>query len=153
MKQNAFLTIAIGLLLGILGVIAYKVSPDLRNEADVMLPVSTCQPDLQTCVVTLPDGRPLGFSVGPHPIKALQNLQLDVNVGGIGIQNVEVDFNGADMDMGYNRVKLSGTPPRFSGRAMLPVCVTGTMKWNATVLLSAGSQRIAVPFQFTVAGP
>jgi hypothetical protein len=37
---------------------------------------------------------------------------------------------------------------RYSGRTTLPVCVTGRMIWQATVLADIGSRRVAVPFRF-----
>ena len=40
----------------------------------------------------------------------------------------------------------------YVGQAMLPVCVTGTMSWTATMYLTRKGQRIALPFQFVVSG-
>jgi hypothetical protein len=62
---------------------------------------------------------------------------------------VPVDFAGVSMNMGFNRPALAQAGPgRFAGQAVLPVCVTGRMTWQATVLIDAGSRRIAVPFRF-----
>jgi hypothetical protein len=62
---------------------------------------------------------------------------------------VEIDFAGVDMDMGYNRPLLQeATDGVFKGEATLPVCVTGRMTWQATVLVEIGRTRIAVPFRF-----
>ena len=36
----------------------------------------------------------------------------------------------------------------FAGDATLPVCITGGMVWQATVLIERGRERIAVPFLF-----
>jgi hypothetical protein len=53
------------------------------------------------------------------------------------------------MNMGFNRPALAPAGPgRFAGQATLPVCVTGRMTWQATVLVEAGRTRIAVPFRF-----
>jgi hypothetical protein len=35
-----------------------------------------------------------------------------------------------------------------AAEVMLPVCITGQMDWQATVLIEAGSRRIAIPFKF-----
>jgi len=152
MKKNLFPIIVTGLLVAILGVVGYKLSPMRGQMADVTLPLSTCSPDLQACTATLPDGRRLDFSIEPRPIKALQPMHLEVTVQGAGVQSVDVDFNGTEMDMGYNRIKLTEGQHGFSGQTMLPVCVTGTMTWTATVLLTTPTQRIAIPFHFVVAG-
>lgn len=53
------------------------------------------------------------------------------------------------MNMGYNRPALAAAAPgMFVGSASLPVCVTGSMAWQATVLLETDRARIAVPFRF-----
>ena len=152
MKKNVFPIVVIGLLVAILGVIGYKLSPMRNQNADVTLQASSCSPALQPCTMTLPNGRTLDFSVEPRPVKPLQPLLLKVIAEGAEAQSVEVDFNGTDMDMGYKRVSLTRDQHGFSGKAMLPVCVTGTMTWTATVLLTTPTQRIAVPFHFVVAG-
>jgi hypothetical protein len=60
-----------------------------------------------------------------------------------------VDFAGVSMNMGFNRPALvPAGPGQFTGQATLPVCVTGRMTWQATVLVEAGRTRIAVPFRF-----
>lgn len=152
MKTKILPGIALGVLLAILGVVGYKLSPLQNQSADITLQAATCSPESPACSATLPDGRRLEFSVGPRPLRPLQSLQLNVVVDGSDLQTVEVDFKGTDMDMGYNRVKLIKGRQGFSGQAMLPVCVTGTMAWTATVLLAMPAQRIAIPFHFVVAG-
>ena len=152
MNKNVFPIVVIGLLVAILAVVGYKLSPMRSKNADVTLPVSSCNPALQPCKSTLPDGRTLDFSIEPRPVKPLQPLQLKVIAEGTEAKRIDIDFNGTDMDMGYNRVSLTRDQQGFSGQAMLPVCVTGTMTWTATVLLTTPTQRIAVPFNFVVAG-
>ena len=152
MKKSVFPIVVIGLLLAILGVVGYKLSPMRNQNADVTLPFVSCSPVLQPCTMMLPNGHTLDFSIEPRPVKPLQPLLLKVTAEGAEVRSVDVDFNGTDMDMGYNRVSLTRDQQGFSGQAMLPVCVTGTMTWTATVLLTTPTQRIAVPFNFVVAG-
>ena len=152
MSKNVFPIVVIGLLVAILAVVGYKLSPMRNQNADVTLPVASCSPAFQPCTMTLPNGRTLDFSIEPRPVKPLQPLLLKVTAEGTEAQSVDVDFNGTDMDMGYNRVSLTRDQHGFSGKAMLPVCVTGTMTWTATVLLTTPTQRIAVPFHFVIAG-
>ena len=147
-----FPIIVTGLLAAILGVVGYKLSLRQDQMADITLPVSTCSPELQACSVALPDGRQLDFSIEPRLIKALQPMHLKVAIEGAEVESVDVDFNGAEMDMGYNRTRLAKGQQGFSGQAMLPVCVTGTMIWTATVLLGTPKQRVAIPFHFSVTG-
>lgn len=152
MKNKALPGVAIGLLIVILGVIGFKLSPQLRNAAVVTLPISTCSPAQDTCSTTLPDGSRLDFSMEPRPIRPLQPLRLIVGISESSPAKVEIDFNGAAMEMGYNRSVLQGSDGHFSGQAMLPVCVTGKMQWLATVLLTQKDRKIAIPFHFELAG-
>ena len=52
--------------------------------------------------------------------------------------------------MGLNRPELVARGDGlFSGEATLPVCITGAMDWQATVLIENGSERIAIPYRFS----
>ena len=80
-----------------------------------------------------------------HVTKALQSVA--------GVSRVEVDFAGIDMNMGLNRIELvSGVPGLHAGEATLPVCITGQMDWQVTVLIETGSERIAIPYRFASGG-
>jgi len=62
---------------------------------------------------------------------------------------VEVDFAGTAMNMGFNRPQLKRLASgRYEGQTTLPVCVSGAMEWQATVIVTAGDKVIAVPFRF-----
>lgn len=151
MTKNLLLDAAILLCLAILGIIGYQMAPLLSPKADLALPLSTCRLDRQVCTATLPDGGQLEFSIEPRPIPALKPLQLQVTVTGSEVLGVEVDLAGTEMKMGYNRPQLArqaGNGSRFLALASLPVCITGRMEWDATVLVNTGNALIAVPFRF-----
>ena len=151
MTQNLLLDIAILLTLAVLGVVAYKLAPLLQPKTDIVLPLSSCNLNQQACVATLPDGSQMEFSIEPRPIPALRPLQLQASFRGGAVRRVEVDLAGTDMKMGYNRPLLEAhgdDGSRFSGPASLPVCITGSMEWEATVLVDNGKALIAVPFRF-----
>ena len=87
----------------------------------------------------------------PRPIPVIEPIQVEVTLEGVDANRVSVDFAGVSMNMGLNRQQLEKQAAgRFVGRATLPVCITGTMIWEATVLVEAGRKRIAVPFRFEV---
>ncbi|MBE2258848.1 MAG: hypothetical protein IAE88_08315 [Rhodobacteraceae bacterium] len=154
MTRKLLLDTAILLALASLGVVGYKLAPLLNPETDITLPLSSCDLNRQLCTATLPDGAQLDFSIEPRPVPPLKPLRLQVSVSGGGARSVAVDFAGTDMKMGYNRPLLAAQPGdrgRFAGQASLPVCITGTMEWDATVLVDTGKALVAVPFRF-VAG-
>lgn len=152
MRGNPTIIAVIALALGCVLVVGYKLSSRMRPAAATTLPMSSCDLSVSECSAPLPHGGSLTLSVEPRPIRPLQNLSIAVRLSGQSAEKVEVDFDGAEMSMGYNRPVLSANGDHFSGQTVLPVCVTGTMKWKATVLVSKGHQRLAAPFQFEIAG-
>lgn len=119
-------------------------------RADVPLPlVADCRLDRQICSVALPEGGRLEVSLEPRPVSSLAPIRVSVSVAGLQVGRVEVDFQGVDMNMGLQRMPLQAAGPgRFSGEATLPVCATGQMLWQATVLIESGRKNISVPFRF-----
>ena len=76
-------------------------------------------------------------------------FEVQVVTTGLSPSRVEVDFAGVDMNMGMNRPQLvDRSKGNYTAEVTLPVCITGQMDWQATVLVEAGSERIAVPFRF-----
>ena len=161
MSKKLLLDLAILLALAILGVLGYKLAPLFNPKTDVSLPLSLCNLSQQACAATLPDGGQLEFSIEPRPIPALKPLKLQLTLHGSEVHKVEVDFAGTDMKMGYNRPALVSETPamaqnrpnaRFVGQAVLPICISGTMDYDATLLLETGKEWVAVPFRFSVTG-
>ena len=150
MNPRRTIGFVIALALACLLVAGYKWSAAWRATRATTLPVPACTPGERDCRVALPDGGHLTLSITPRPILSLQTLNLSVAFSDGRADLVEIDFDGADMSMGYNRPRLAGQGDRFSGTTILPVCITGTMTWKATVLVTVSGKRIAAPFLFEV---
>ncbi len=140
------------LALILIGVAGYKLSPLLMPKADVIAsPDPGCNLQLTSCGAALPGGGRVTFSLMPRPIAVAAPLEMVVELAGRPADQVAVDFAGVDMNMGLNRTTLTpGGDSRFTGQSSLPVCVTGRMSWQATVLVETGQTRIAIPFHFDV---
>jgi len=136
----------------LIGVIGYKLSPLLLPKVDVTIsPDSGCDLHRSACTASLPQGGKLKFTLMPRPIPVMSPFEMAVELEGAGAaaDKVVVDFAGVDMSMGFNRPNLQAVGAgRFTGQAILPVCVTGRMTWQATVLIESGRTRTAVPFHF-----
>jgi hypothetical protein len=77
-------------------------------------------------------------------------IEVRVTTSGFAPGRVEVDFAGIEMNMGLNRPELAARGGgRFAGQVTLPVCITGAMDWQATVLIETGGARIAIPYRFS----
>lgn len=143
---------AIGILLiALVMVVGYKLSPLLLPKADVTVhPDPACDLQHQACAVNLPAGGRVELDMGGRPIPMVKPFELQVATSGVVPVRVEVDFTGLNMNMGFNRPELAARGEgRYAGEATLPVCITGQMDWQATVLIETGGERIAIPFTFS----
>ncbi len=139
--------------IAVLGFIGYRFAPMLTPKSDVTLPMSSCDLNRTPCAIDLPGGGQVEFAIDPRPIPALKPLRLLAVARDVEVRRIEVDFNGVDMKMGYNRPQLENVGDgRFSGQANLPVCITGTMLWDATLLIETGRAVVAAPFRFETSG-
>lgn len=138
------------LLIALVVVVGYKLSPLLMPKADLVVqPDAACDLHRQACAANLPDGGRVELSTSLRPIPMVTPFQVEVRLQGVHAAQVEVDFAGIDMNMGLNRVTLKAQGDgRYVAEASLPVCVTGAMDWQATVLVETGARRIAIPYRF-----
>lgn len=141
------------LLIALVVVVGYKLSPILLPKADVSVtPEPACDLHRTACGASLPGGGRLQLAITPRPIPMVKPLRVEVRLEGVDASHVEIDFAGVDMNMGLNRQVLSKQADgSFAGEATLPVCVTGWMDWQATVIAETAGQRVAVPFRFASA--
>lgn len=109
----------------------------------------TCSLSGGSCVMSLPDGGRLELTLGPRPIRLLSPLHLEIRVSGSEVRALEVDFSGVSVPMAFNRAYLVPAGDGVYGaQASLPICTTGRMVWQATVLLQHGNRQLLAPFRF-----
>ena len=150
-RKNA-ITVILLLLVAIVGVVGYKLSQQQKAHAGTLLPVSACNPARDDCTVTLPKGGEVTLSFSPRPVRPLRAFTARVAVRNVEVSSAEIDFDGTMMKMGYYRPRLNPVDGGYSAEAMLPVCITGTMEWAATILLTTPDGSLAIPFHFEVSG-
>jgi len=137
------------LLIALVVVVGYKFSPILLPKADVTVqPDPGCDLQQQGCAVNLPTGGKIELSMGVRPVPMVKPFEVQVATSGFSPSRVEVDFAGVDMNMGLNRPEFTARGDgKFSASVTLPVCITGQMDWQVTVLIETGSERIAIPYR------
>jgi len=135
--------------------LVHQIWPLLNPEITETAPLSSdCDLKAGPCRVTFADGAWVSFAIEPRNIPVVKPLQLEVTLDGLEPSSVEVDFQGTDMNMGYNRAALSEhTAGRFTGTAILPVCVRTSMEWEAKILLHTDRGLLAAPFRFITVTP
>lgn len=155
-RNNTLLWLLAGLLfLAVAGVAVYKVWPLLHPELVAEAPLDPgCDLRAGPCTGTLPGGGRIRFGIVPREIPVIQPLKFQVDVEGLDAREVEVDLQGVDMNMGYNRPKLSASGKgHFEGDAVIPVCVRDAMEWEARVLVRTDRGLVAAPFRFITVKP
>ena len=142
------------LLIALVVVVGYKLSPLLLPKSDVVVqPDPACDLQRGPCHVALPAGGSVELNMGTLPIPLARPFEVRIATEGLTPARVEVDFAGVDMNMGYNRPRLADQGNGvYAAEVTLPVCISGRMEWQATVLIEAGGQRIAIPWRFTTGG-
>lgn len=139
------------LLIALVVVVGYKLSPLLLPKADITVqPDPLCNLQTDSCSVTLPSGGKIELTMGTKPVPMVKPFEVQVAASGFSPRRIEVDFAGIDMNMGLNRPELAARGNgKFAAEATLPVCISGFMDWQVTVLVDTGSEQIAIPFRFS----
>ncbi|MCG7921497.1 MAG: hypothetical protein N0C83_08300 [Candidatus Thiodiazotropha lotti] len=155
-KSNLLLWITLGLLLAAFTLVAiYKAWPILFPQISQSAAVDpNCDLRKAPCVSSINHEVAVGFSIEPREIPLLKPLKLTVEIAGVAVERVEVDFAGVDMNMGYNRVVLQPvTEGQFEGEGMIPVCVMDSMEWEAKVLITTKQGLLSAPYRFVTVRP
>jgi hypothetical protein len=141
-------------LIALVVIVGYKLSPMLLPKADVTVqPDPVCNLQREACSVTLPSGGKVSLAMGTRPVPLVKPFEVQVATSGFAPARVEVDFSGIDMNMGFNRPQLAARGAgSYAAEVTLPVCITGHMDWQATVLIDTGSERVAIPYRFSTGG-
>jgi hypothetical protein len=156
LRSGQILWVAVGILAAaVVGLAFYKVWPTMHPEVAARAPLNpSCDLRKGPCSVWFPEGGEVALAISPRGIPVVQPLQVTVDLKRINARKVTVDFAGVDMDMGYNRVALQQVRPgRYTGNAMLPVCVRRRMRWEAKVLVQSPGGYLVGPFRFDTVRP
>lgn len=134
-KQWLWIAVALLLLAG-LKVVLIRYYLERRGEPANPTPLA-CRVD-EACA--LPQGGRLSFVTPPrHGQPFLMRLD-----GVAGVKAPTVEFSMEGMDMGFNRYVFVREGDAWTARVTLPLCVSGSRNWIAT--LESGGARYRLPF-------
>ncbi len=150
MGKKAIWGVAAAVLLALVVVALMVAWPRLFPRAVVEAPRDPrCDLRAGPCELAIPGGGRVRFAIEPRTLPLMQPLSLSVEVEGLEASQVEVDFAGIGMNMGFNRpVLMADGPGRFRGETRLPVCIRKAMEWEARVLLESDRGLVSAPFRF-----
>ena len=121
------------------------MAPDIATE----IVVSDCDLRQGACPIEL-QGSKWQFLISPQNFDVLQPLDISLKKlaeNQVALDSVHVQFEGINMDMGYNLVKLRPVSERvFEAKGMLPECTAETMYWLVHLIIVSGDNQ--TDFQF-----
>ena len=90
------------------------------------------------------------LALSPRPVPVLDPITVDLNFDAPSEANATVALVGIEMDMGINTIKLQRlTPKTMQGKLVIPICLSGTMKWALTLTLQHRDQEERFQFNFS----
>lgn len=135
--------------LGALWIWADRLLPG--GDAGVLLVVEPdeCNLNQSACAAPIRSGGEALLELEPRPMPTLQPLVATLKLTGQDPEWVEIDLDGVEMYMGFNRARLDRVGPgRYRGEVVLPVCASERMTWAATLLPEGDVERGEVQFRF-----
>ena len=149
MRDRLWVAVAVFLLAG--GFLLQKSG--LLNRADaVVAEAVACDLRQGGCEITI-NNQVVLFEIVPHDIKILEPLSISLKSSQktkFSPKKASVEFEGLNMDMGYNRVFLEPIGQgEFKGTGMIPACTAETMHWLIHLLLETESGTRDFQFDLT----
>lgn len=112
------------------------------------LPVNqSCNLHMAKCHTTFANND-ISLDITPKPIPIAKTLQIHTQIEHLPVVKVQLDINGSNMYMGYNRVSLTKqNDGSWTGKSLLAFCTTDKMNWQLTLLIDlADGHQIQAPF-------
>jgi hypothetical protein len=116
-------------------------------KASLLSEPSDCQLHQQACQI-IDQQILVKLDITPKPIPIAKGLSVQVDITGIQPKRVQLDINGSNMYMGYNRIDLQiDEQGRWVGKTLLAFCTIDQMAWQLTVMIdTASGEQIQAPF-------
>ncbi len=142
------------LILGIILVIFLKLPSENSEKSlpPVLFPVDeTCFLTQNTCSRTIEKGSvTLSF---PRPLPVAKTFPINLKIENIPAQKIFLKLQGVEMAMGDWSFPF--TPKEkgvFEAQMMIPLCLTGKMRWRATLLIQNSEKELHIPWDFWAGG-
>ena len=149
MRDWLWLVVALIFLLA--GVVLQKAGVFLQED-EMSIYASDCDLRSGLCAFTL-DGQLLQFRIEPKDIQVLKPLEISLKFPENAAkfpESVSVEFEGVNMDMGFNRIFLEPQGENlFKGNGMLPACTSETMFWLVHLKMNHAGVISDVQFRLT----
>ena len=139
-------TLALTLLMG-------SCSKNDGNPASTRMSESTpCDLNIRPCEVKTLWGK-MVVSLAPKPLPLLRPILIEARFEHPNGTNAMVELSGAEMDMGPNTTLLQRADGLIRrGALVIPICLTGSMRWRLSVHLTEGARSETAHFEVVTPG-
>jgi hypothetical protein len=115
--------------------------------------VDNCSLHESTCTQHNGD-QSIKLTVTPQPVTVAKPLNIKVQTKNLDIVSMQLDIDGINMYMGYNRTNLEVVGKQLTnhwqGSTMLAFCTNNRMTWKVTVAATLKNGKvIEAPFKLT----
>ncbi|MFK5914793.1 MAG: hypothetical protein QM484_10485 [Woeseiaceae bacterium] len=154
-KNKIIISFFISILVGVLLFFYSEVSPNKTpSNKKLIKSNSQCEPQKQKCRIKGEDFN-LDFMLDeniyylkPFNVSAWLNSSIEV-------MSITTNFKMTNMNMGINRFKLMKEKPehvlqKYSGKALLPICVTGRADWIVEMIIELEKVKYLYTFPILV---
>jgi hypothetical protein len=112
------------------------------------LAASGCDLNRERCTADTRWGA-LRLELSPRPLPVLDPIALEVRFDRTNKTHIRAQLDGVDMDMGPNVATLQRVDGQsLRGQLIIPICLTGTMKWRLRLMIRDDAQEQTVDFSF-----
>lgn len=124
--------------------------PNEHDKVSIFTLPTNCQLHTGDCMIEQ-EGLSVKLSINPQPIPIAKALNIKANIEGAAATQVQLDINGSNMYMGYNRINLNHNEhDEWQGKSILSFCTIDEMQWQITLLITlADGRQIQAPFPLT----
>lgn len=146
MKRVLLLTLPLLALIAV-GLLWWQLPPTSNQPTWALNSPLNCDLHHHDCHIQQDDLQ-VSLSIHPQPIPIAKSLQVHSRIQGLDIVKVQLDINGVNMYMGYNRVTLnSDNGIDWHGKSILSFCTIDQMQWQLTLLIDlADGTQVQAPF-------
>lgn len=138
-----------GRLGGVLALALLNASCDPAVPTDRSAPTSTaCDLNRERCTTATRWGN-LNLELSPRPLPVLNPIAIEVRFDRANPTRIHAQLDGVEMEMGPNLATLQRVDGQtLRGQVIIPICLTGTMKWRLRLVIGDGPQEQTADFVF-----
>lgn len=110
--------------------------------------ITSCDLNRERCTAATRWGE-INLQLSPRPLPVLTPIAVDVRFDRANQARISAQLDGVDMEMGPNVATLQRIDEHsLRGQLVIPICLTGTMKWRLRLTISDGTQEQTSDFVF-----